>query len=201
MLRWWHERPRAVTAAPKGAPAPAVIGDEERRLLETVRQTADPPEPAKIRRGLEARAELGLLYLEEDRLDEAERLFADMQAHAPSAKVYGILGKLGLALTRAFQKRPAESNELFLELVQEKVLAERLMPPDKTADEKRLAPRWFFNNDPQLRRMIAQAVELNYRADPAAFPRELDPLRRIPVVPRPGGSRPKSTAPTMPRNP
>src|SRR5262249_50552381 len=58
--------------------------------------------------------DLGVFYLDENRLDDAEKLFRrlDKFERPPS---YHVLGHFGLAIVQALRDQPQESNRLFVE--------------------------------------------------------------------------------------
>jgi hypothetical protein len=56
--------------------------------------------------------ELGLLYLDGDRLDEAEKLFTRLEA-VPQPPALPLLGQLGKGITLALRNQAKESNALF----------------------------------------------------------------------------------------
>jgi serine/threonine-protein kinase len=181
-FRLWQDRPRLPAVAGDPSSHPIVPNVREKMLLEAIAQTAAPTDARQLRRGLNDRIDLGLLYLEQNRLAEADRFFNQLIQGTSSKKAYSTLGKLGQAMVLAFQNQTRASNLLFMELVKDNILADRLIR-EKAPDDKKGGPgRWFLNNHPYLREMVARAVDFNYRADPRAFPKELDPLRLIPGV-------------------
>jgi hypothetical protein len=144
--------------------------------------------PVYKRAGLENALELGLLYLEQWRLDDADRLFTELLENPYKVREYTMLGRLGRAMVLAFQNRPAESNKLFLE-----ILGDRLAEPEKAAERK---GQVLFK--PQLRHMIARALDYNAaNASPQhPFPPQLELLRRPPnpllnpIAPKKGSEKP-----------
>src|SRR5262249_40127668 len=86
----------------------------EQFLREAVEKYANPGGDRVSRDlGLRHSLELGVLYLKEDRLEEADQFFAGLI----KVPVYRILGRLGHAIVLARQDHAIESNKLFLELV------------------------------------------------------------------------------------
>src|SRR5262249_44017595 len=69
------------------------------------------PEPA----GVDACIDLGVLYLEQDRDSEAEKLFRRMDERRPPS-AYHFVGRLGLAVTDALKKDFRASHAKFREL-------------------------------------------------------------------------------------
>jgi serine/threonine-protein kinase len=116
--------------------------------------------------GLQYAIELGLIYLADRRLGEAEKLFQDLERPG-QGPAYHTLGKLGRALVLAFQNRPEESNKLFLQLYPAQL---KWAPKDIGVQEK----LWYYQvlrRDPRLRQTIAQALEANFANNPEAFPK------------------------------
>jgi serine/threonine-protein kinase len=149
--------------------------EREQLLLAELKRYANPGnDRERIAWGLKYATELGLLYLDAWRLDEAEQLFKDLD-QAGRLGAYRILGQLGQAVVLAFRDRPAESNQLF-QKVNQSVMKGR---PDKLEKEK----SWYAHLvrvNRQFRRTIARALDHNYDNDPAHFPRDLQPLRLPP---------------------
>jgi serine/threonine-protein kinase len=164
-------------------PAPAVAEDGARTSLQTsereqflkqaVLEYANPGGNQVLKRvGLDHAVELSLIYLEQWRLDEAHRFFTELIENKHRVREYVAFGRLGRAVVLAFQNRPAESNKIFLEL-----LGERPAEADKAMERYRQ-----FLLKPQLRQMIARALEYNVAnaTAEAPFPSQLDYLRRPP---------------------
>jgi serine/threonine-protein kinase len=132
-----------------------------RTLLESYLETR-PSTVREGQKGLEHGMDLGLYYLEQDRLEDAQTLFVRLERHpAPS---YQLLGHLGQGIVLALQNEPQESNKHFA----------------KTHFELRGKQpiRWLENLlrlDPKWRYWISKAIHYNVqngldRNDiPAAF--------------------------------
>jgi serine/threonine-protein kinase len=131
-----------------------------RTLLETSLDTL-PGNFPKVQNGFQMGMDLGMYYLEQDRLDDARALFLRLEQHRVPA--FQVLGHLGIGIVGAMQNEPQESNTFF-----------------KKADLKMRAkqPRWFENKiraDPQWRYWITRAIHqdlqngLERREVPAAF--------------------------------
>jgi serine/threonine-protein kinase len=133
----------------------------EQFLKEAVEQYADPGnDKTRIRNGLSHAIELGLLYLDQWRLLEADALF--VRLCQSSVEQYAALGNLGHAIVLGLQNKAGESNAAFLALLK---------------DPKR--PRQMFNQfeSPALVQWAARAVYYNYENAPEEFPDKLKPLR------------------------
>jgi tRNA A-37 threonylcarbamoyl transferase component Bud32 len=182
LLRQAQTRPPANlgSAAPDSTAleAPFSLKKEEQRLKGEVGQYANPGKDGeKVRMGLGHNIELGLFYLEQWRLDDAEQLFSHLSAS--DLPQYRLLGRIGRAIVLALKNNPKESNKEFLEL-----LAERPVAP-------RGALVGFLALHPKLRPWVATAVEYNAaNASISPFPQELEFLRKpSPLGPKPGGDK------------
>jgi serine/threonine-protein kinase len=191
-LAWWQHASRNFLPPP-GPPAAAekdpdkifsAQNREQRLLAEVEEHLYFKTEPVdKMRQALGAYLDLGLFYLEQWRLDDAERLFGRVgdPRHPPP---YVFLGRLGQAMVLAFRDKPDESNRLFKELLVEK-------KPDakKPAGQTEFVLLQRLNS--QLRPMVARALDHNAANSPATFPRELESLRKPPPRLRPEKPLPK----------
>jgi serine/threonine-protein kinase len=183
---------------PSREPSPALPGVEladdvvealfsqqarEQFLRQAVQQYANPgSDRTRLELGLRHCLELGLLYLEQRRLDKADRFFTGLMDNPHNIRAYRTLGRVGHAIVLAFQDQPGESNRLFVQLASDKM-------PEADRFEK---VRFLFNNA-NLRYMIARALEhnaANQQARGEPFPAELEYLRKPPSPSiLPGGPR------------
>lgn len=157
-----QQPPAGAGDTPRWGPVPDA---REQSLLEAVRQPLTPRSPEDVRRHLDAATQLGVLYLEQRRLKEADAFFKELRDKFtnPGEGRLLYLGKLGPALVLAFQDRPKESNDLFLELDKGKP-ADLLRSP--------LSP---------LRPLVVEALNHNAaNLAPERLPPELENLRRLP---------------------
>jgi hypothetical protein len=169
------DRPRDDSGSVKAA-----LGERkelEEFLLKAYRLRANPVIGEEERQGLGFAADLTVLYLKDDRLEDAERFFAELNSPEQKKASYRTLGALGQAMVLAFRDRPKESNEGFLRLLTKR-------PGDKFAGGK--AP-WVTH--PRLREMVARALNHNHANAPDQFPPALQFLRRPPSPP----AQPKAT--------
>jgi serine/threonine-protein kinase len=181
----WLRLPGGSTPLPP-QPLPSDAGDvkalfspaeREQFLLTGVEEYANPEnDPNRLQMGLGHGIELGLFYLEQHRLDDAERFFGRLDSSAQRVPRYRDLGRLGKAIVWALQDRPAESNEVFLQFWKE----------TKGSREK-LEQALFLNRNPRLRMWVGRA--LDYNAENASteqpFPAQLEFLRQPPAPRRP----------------
>jgi hypothetical protein len=168
------EQIRAVrTTIPKepGPSEPLLSSQREREqwLVAELKQYGKPGEvKEQLEFGLNYNIELGLLYLDNWRLDDAQKLFKDLD-RVGKHDAYRILGRVGQAIVLAFQDRPQESNRLFVEVF--RPLARRAGPnafgPDRARAVNAIA------SHRQVRMMIARALEHNQANARQHFPRGL----------------------------
>src|SRR5262249_10893871 len=160
---------------PDAAPVEALFSlkAKARYLVGPVTHFATPGDNLQDqRRGLDFAIELGLLYLHQRRLKEADELFKQLDVPGQKVKPYRTLGQVGQALVLAFddhprkeEKEPAEafekrlreqirkSNETFLRLQKEL--------PEERMEKQPLGYRFLLGHV-QLRQMIARALNHNY---------------------------------------
>jgi serine/threonine-protein kinase len=153
---------------PTARPPEPFAGSRERELLAVTRNRESPPAAV-----FEAAVSLGLLYLGERRLDEAERVFADIEARKydrpgglrPTAAV---VGRLGRAAVLAEQDRSKEALDLF-----DKTVGGLVRGPGQLAADKLLI------GHPELARAVAAAVNRLAENHPPGqpWPDRLDWLR------------------------
>jgi serine/threonine-protein kinase len=175
----------AVETEPQSPPAPADDGisalfsptERERFLNGKVQEFANPGgDVTRRRQGLDFLTELGLIYLNQWRLDEADRFFSELINNPNRVKEYVTLGRVGRACVLAYRNHPGESNKLFREL------ASTDLPVPKRFDGTPL-----FLRIPQLRYAIARALDYNAAnaTEKEPFPSDLEYLRRPQaIVPR-----------------
>jgi serine/threonine-protein kinase len=117
-----------------------------RTLLEPYLDTK-PGNAHEVQRGLEQAMDLGMFYLEQDRLDDASALFLRLEKHA--VPVFRVVGHVGQGIVLAMQSKPRESNERFM----------------KTQSETRVKqPKWLENliaKDPKWRYWTNKAIHYN----------------------------------------
>jgi serine/threonine-protein kinase len=168
----WHRRP--ADPAPTNTAPPAVSpGDAEvDRILpqkreQTLRDRAeDWLNPEKFVKnpaaGFGNCLDLALFYLENDRLDDAEKLFVRLDGFRQQSPAYHALGHLGRAITLALRNRAPESNKLFTEVTKWQHISRVL---EAWLDDRRMsAPKqdpiqmWL---DPALRYWVVRALLYN----------------------------------------
>jgi tRNA A-37 threonylcarbamoyl transferase component Bud32 len=159
-------------------PAPAddypnlpVVSERERQLRSAVELYA-APKGEKVRPGAGFHVELGVLYLEQKRYDEAEAFFEAMAKRPGVPAVYKTISHFGLAVTYAMQDKFDESVRAFQSA---KGVGEMktgvggfraVLPPIS------LPPEELIN----LRYWVLTALERD--ATHAALPKELEEMRK-----------------------
>jgi hypothetical protein len=111
--------------------------------------------------GLLVCLDLGLFYLDHDRLDDAEALFVRLEG-LKQAKYYRILGQLGRAIVLALRSQAAASANLFRQVFTSPAL--KFPEPASAAGKKpreRLDPEMQMFFHPRLRFWLAEALTYN----------------------------------------
>jgi eukaryotic-like serine/threonine-protein kinase len=119
--------------------------------------------------GLKIAIELGLLYLNQRRFDDAEKFFKELdtpsEPKVPAA--YRFYGRLGKGMVLAFRNQPDESNKQLVTVLQK---GEKLGPAGP-----------FWRTNPAVREMLAEALRFNHANAPERFPAALETYRRAPL--------------------
>jgi hypothetical protein len=164
--------------------------EREKELLRLVEENTRPENLLDLASGLKYSMELGVFYLKDPdnrRLGEADKFFKKLEKEFPRPKgrpfakklapelrvhPYWVLSQLGQAMVLAFRNQPQESNER-LQMILEN---ERL--------EKFAGGPWnrSWLNYPQLREVMAQALNFNHANSPGTFPSALEPWRHPPAA-------------------
>jgi len=155
----------------------------EAALREAFQKPYNPRLPDASRRHLETAIQLGVLYLNQRRLANAEAYFKQLRKRpdGPDQKVCQAMGKVGQALVLGFQDRAKESNELLLEIEKDRPTGERPRP-----SLMRQHPGFYLLHHPLLRPLVDEALDHNAaNIQPDSLPEALERLRRAPpAVPR-----------------
>jgi hypothetical protein len=166
---WWRNTAEQPLARQQ-VEAPADVEEPtEKRLLNRVKDHAEPKTAMERSSGLADRINLGLFYLRKQRLNEAEQFFAELEK--ADVKSYSALGMLGRAMVLAFRDQAQESVTQFRQVFKTKGMM--ALADDSPRSRSSLGP---------LYEMMAEALDFN-QANGATLPRYLDELRR---PPRPG---------------
>jgi eukaryotic-like serine/threonine-protein kinase len=137
------------------------VNDEDalRKLTDTYLQPSNAGRDVSV--GMELCLKLGVLYLEQHRLDDAEKLF-DRLAKVPDVPSYRTLGRLGGAVVFALRDQAEESNKAFRDLLaNDSLLAETA----KHAKENKPIDPEFRKmwTDASFRFWLAKAINSNLR--------------------------------------
>jgi serine/threonine-protein kinase len=111
---------------------------------------------------IKAAVELGLLYVKERRLAEANDRFGKLRDRAAewrdpvTARAASVAGRLGMAVVLAHENKADASNKLFLEVVQEqpKAVGPKL-------DRAALSVSWTLLRHPDLSHAVSEALNRN----------------------------------------
>jgi hypothetical protein len=116
-VRRQHTPPlTAATPPPTPSEAERVSPLERERALRTLVEralSAPPTSPPESLDSFRLCLQLGLLYLDTDRLSEADELFTRLSRMAPA---YRLLGQLGHGIVLALRSQPQQSNQTFREV-------------------------------------------------------------------------------------
>jgi serine/threonine-protein kinase len=186
-IGWYRHHRRAETTAPPGpddsARLPFSTAEyEKKRLIECQKyqKYKDSEKELKgILAGLSAYVDLGVLYLGDRRLDDAEKLFNELCTENNEAGCNGrLLSDLGHGMVLAYRNEPEKSNQRFLKAWTEmkkldKYANSKALPRDlRPADLLIYALLWRSPEvAPQLRQEVASA--LRYNGENARIPVEL----------------------------
>jgi hypothetical protein len=90
------------------------LSKQEQTLRDASEQYLNPPKgkPATQAGGFGVCADLGLFYLDNDRLDDAGKLFERLEQNK-QPRDYRMLGRLGLGIILALRDQPKQSNSYF----------------------------------------------------------------------------------------
>ncbi len=137
----------------------------------------------EIRPGLLAAVDLGLLYLDERQLGEADKFFRDLCPDNEPRCAGRLLSQLGHAMVLAFNDKPAESNNRFSAIAKE---IDKLETAAKgggagmPADVEVYKLLWKTTPPAAACEMVARALNHNYLNDSTIFPKTLEPWRNPP---------------------
>jgi serine/threonine protein kinase len=184
-LGWLWNGTAASTTNPPIGPGQAIVEppktdpqrEHEKDLIRLVHDHIKPNTPLDIAVGVRYSIELSVHYLKDRNLAEADKLFDELD-RADRPAPYRSLGKFGKAVCLAFRDQPDESNRIFVQLVEtEAKFAE-------TKTDKKLAiarnNQFVWRSNPELREVMAEALQFNFVNAPDRFPKKLEPFRSPP---------------------
>jgi serine/threonine-protein kinase len=109
--------------------------------------------------GISLCVKLAILYLEQHRLDEADKLFTRLD-NFEKVQSYHILGRLGRGIVLALENQPVESNKLFREIAY--FVPHRETAPAKNAPKRPDAEMVKVYQNPAFLYWLARAVRYNH---------------------------------------
>ena len=143
--------------------------------------------------GLQHSSELGLYYLEERRLDDADQLFLELRKQDRKAvPAYHFFGRLGHAAVLAFKDDYKASNAEFVKVLGEFEKIEARFGSGPLPKKKELILKddveayrilWKETSALALREIVARALDHNFINSPDEFPTDKLGVYRTP--PRP----------------
>jgi serine/threonine-protein kinase len=179
--------------------APPLVGPGAEDTAETVRasfsarererilqQQVDGNLDKNVKTALPAAVELGLLYLNERRLEKADAFFKGLCPKSEEGCNGLLLSQLGQAMVLAFEGKADASNKAFLKAVAEIDRLENLHAAkneSNAAKQQLEAYQLMWKNSPPaaaLRETIAEALYHNYTNGNKTLPKELEPYRQPP---------------------
>jgi hypothetical protein len=159
--------------------------EDDKEMLRQVQKYLNPSSHSEAITGFTHANELGLFYLKEKRLDEADRLFIDL-AKKDRVVPYRWLGRLGHAIALAFKDEPAASNQDFLAVIADvERIESRTIPKKKewsALKDEMEAYRLVWRENLPLREWAAKALDRNHVNAPVDFPEKLS-RHRLPPLP------------------
>jgi serine/threonine protein kinase len=153
---------------------------DEKELKQLVKKYANPESSRQMMTGLEHSVELGLYYIKEKRLSEADGFFQELATPNNKIPTYRHLGRLGHAIVLAFKDESGASNKEFAEFTAEMMKLEARFgksKKDQGSFKDELDGFRYLWKDPPMRELVAKALNHNYANDPKNFPVELDVYR------------------------
>jgi len=198
---WWENEQRARQLASE--PEPSIIPKNDEQLVsprEKEIRLALEDIRIDVQKRMELNIELALLYLQEGRLEDSERLFRSTQS-APKSPIK--VNEIGSAIVMAYRDRenpaaPEKSNELFLQALAPVLNQPGPMNPKEKpitlAKEKAMSAILLRNSlSFEMTQAMAKALDrnaTNMRAQGKSMPQQLINLHRaltLPLGGRPGG--------------
>jgi hypothetical protein len=158
---------------PAGPPSGEVVvkGNVEKEKEEALKKAVEQylrertPDPA----GVDACIDLSVLYLEQDRDSEAEKLFKRMDERRPPS-AYHFVGRLGLAVTDALKKDSRASQAKFRELFD-----------PRSKDNRVQILNDYLMKNPEFAKWVNEADSHNVRNGVSSEPSLPQGLRRPPI--------------------
>ncbi len=154
-----HPHAQPGPGLPDVRPPDKLTTTRERELL-AVFSIEDPnPDDA-----IKASIELGLLYIKEHRLDDAEKRFKILRdkklgdPRGPQARSANFAGRLGQAVVLAHKNEAEPSNKLFLEVMAD---AQKFTPGGPKGGDRSATLSWLLLRYPDLSSAVSDALNRN----------------------------------------
>ncbi len=160
-----NQTPGAATTDDGNSVKPVSQREREKELVQLIKDSTENSSR------LTYSIELGLLYLKDQRYDDAEQFFKQVEQKKDALRQ---LGTLGQAMVLAFRDKHEESNKMFQRF---------FTPPGKALKDKKLFLGGLMPamlNNASLREMMGHALHHNWVNSPSTFPASLEPYRRPP---------------------
>jgi tRNA A-37 threonylcarbamoyl transferase component Bud32 len=157
---------RSTPPATDSHPDLPVVSEQERRLLAAIELYSGRKSAPDVRQGAGHYIELGMLYWEQRRFADAERLFEEMAKTANAPAGYKAISNLGLAVTYALRDEVDRSNRLFMDARGQGPTGRAIMPPGALPNEDAI----------NLRHWVVTALDRNVTRPPV--PKEIEQLRQ-----------------------
>jgi serine/threonine protein kinase len=189
LIAWRQPHDMATAADASAATAPDAdpvrnLKSPKQREQDLIRMVEEYNNPggdqSRVQLGVGHRIELGVFYLDEWRLDDADHFFQGLISSPPRVPRYVQIGIIGHAIVLAFRSEAEASNQIFLTLVHN----------DRRAEAKRFEGLLMLN--PHFRRKVLEALDYNERNATLEkpFPADLQTLRKVLATPLPGQRKP-----------
>jgi hypothetical protein len=184
---WSRQREAAADLDQVADRAPfEMLSSEKKReefLQRSVQEYANPREAVQLTLGLGHSLELAQLYLNQWRLEDADRFFGTLADNPSHVREFVKVGRLGHAIVLALEDRASDSAHEFEEILSEKDTGSGRM-------------RFMLNRNPGFLRWVVQALDYdaaNLAAAGQTLPRPLEEYRKPGPLPL--------LSPSLPRKP
>ena len=151
---WYRNRHTPLEEATANGHGEEIVfsqNEKEKFFLDALKLFANPGTNREdLEMGLKHRLALGLIYLNQWRLDDAEKFFADLINNPYKVPAYAQLGRVGRGIVLGLRNKPNDSTQAFADLLNEKLSGPQMLTRN---------PALFHN--PDLRLWIAKAMEYN----------------------------------------
>jgi serine/threonine-protein kinase len=152
----------------------------EHFLVAAVKKFENPQNWEQRNTGIRYCFQLGELYLDQWRLDEADQFFENLIHNPFGVREYTAVGKLGQAIVLAFPRDNSSQGEPFEESA--KIFLELFTA--RNSGIARLTP--FINRNPRFLHLMVKALDYdaaNYKAHNLTFPPALEEFRKTRPLP------------------